>query len=60
VGRIQINQVQLAFGETDVIPPLDLLIEDGEFVGCDPMTVGTAGDIAGTIGDTHYLTPRAG
>ncbi|KEJ88703.1 ABC transporter ATP-binding protein [Sulfitobacter donghicola] len=45
MGRIQLKQVQKKFGETEVIPPLDLEIEDGEFVvfvgpsGCGKSTL---------------------
>ena len=31
MGQIQLNQVTKSFGEIEVIPPLDLTIEDGEF-----------------------------
>lgn len=45
MGRIQLKQVQKKFGETEVIPPLDLTIEEGEFVvfvgpsGCGKSTL---------------------
>jgi len=45
MGRIQLKQVQKKFGETEVIPPLDLEIDDGEFVvfvgpsGCGKSTL---------------------
>ncbi|MEM7443841.1 MAG: ABC transporter ATP-binding protein [Pseudomonadota bacterium] len=45
MGRITLNKVQKAFGDTEVIPPLDLSIEDGEFVvfvgpsGCGKSTL---------------------
>ncbi len=45
MGRIRLDKVQKAFGETEVIPPLDLIIEDGEFVvfvgpsGCGKSTL---------------------
>jgi multiple sugar transport system ATP-binding protein len=45
MGRIQLKQVQKKFGDTEVIPPLDLEIEDGEFVvfvgpsGCGKSTL---------------------
>ena len=45
MGRIQLKQVQKKFGEVEVIPPLDLEIEDGEFVvfvgpsGCGKSTL---------------------
>ncbi len=45
MGSIQLKQVQKKFGETEVIPPLDLTIEDGEFVvfvgpsGCGKSTL---------------------
>ena len=32
MGRIVLNQVTKTFGEVNVIPPLDLEINDGEFV----------------------------
>jgi len=31
MGRIQLDQVGKSFGQTEVIKPLDLMIEDGEF-----------------------------
>ncbi|MFC3613332.1 ABC transporter ATP-binding protein [Lutimaribacter marinistellae] len=31
MGQIKLNQVSKSFGEVEVIPPLDLTIEDGEF-----------------------------
>lgn len=45
MGQIQLNQVSKSFGEVNVIPPLDLTIEDGEFVvfvgpsGCGKSTL---------------------
>ncbi|MEM9795626.1 MAG: ABC transporter ATP-binding protein [Pseudomonadota bacterium] len=45
MGRITLNQVSKSFGETQVIPPLDLTIEDGEFAvfvgpsGCGKSTL---------------------
>ena len=45
MGRITLEQVRKAFGPTEVIPPLDLNIEDGEFVvfvgpsGCGKSTL---------------------
>ncbi|MDJ1009636.1 MAG: ABC transporter ATP-binding protein [Paracoccaceae bacterium] len=45
MGQIQLKQVRKAFGEVEVIPPLDLTIEDGEFVvfvgpsGCGKSTL---------------------
>lgn len=45
MGRIQLKKVQKKFGEVEVIPPLDLEIEDGEFVvfvgpsGCGKSTL---------------------
>ncbi len=45
MGRIQLKQVQKKFGDTEVIPPLDLEINDGEFVvfvgpsGCGKSTL---------------------
>ncbi|MGR3391148.1 MAG: sugar ABC transporter ATP-binding protein, partial [Sagittula sp.] len=32
MGRIQLKSVKKSFGDVTVIPPLDLDIEDGEFV----------------------------
>ncbi|MBT8418488.1 MAG: ABC transporter ATP-binding protein [Silicimonas sp.] len=45
MGRIQLKQVQKKFGDVEVIPPLDLEINDGEFVvfvgpsGCGKSTL---------------------
>ena len=45
MGRIQLKQVQKKFGDVEVIPPLNLEIEDGEFVvfvgpsGCGKSTL---------------------
>ena len=45
MGKIQLKQVQKKFGEVEVIPPLDLEINDGEFVvfvgpsGCGKSTL---------------------
>ena len=45
MGRIQLKQVQKKFGDVEVIPPLDLNIEEGEFVvfvvpsGCGKSTL---------------------
>lgn len=45
MGRIKLNQVKKSFGETLVIPPLDLEINEGEFVvfvgpsGCGKSTL---------------------
>ncbi|MDB4187778.1 ABC transporter ATP-binding protein [bacterium] len=45
MGKIQLNQVTKKFGDTQVIPPLDLKIEDGEFTvfvgpsGCGKSTL---------------------
>ena len=45
MGQIKLNQVTKSFGDTQVIPPLDLTIEDGEFTvfvgpsGCGKSTL---------------------
>ena len=45
MGRIDLDGVSKSFGDTEVIPPLDLTIEDGEFVvfvgpsGCGKSTL---------------------
>ncbi len=45
MGRIVLEQVSKSFGDTEVIPPLDLAIEDGEFAvfvgpsGCGKSTL---------------------
>jgi len=45
MGRITLDKVTKSFGETEVIPPLDLTIEDGEFTvfvgpsGCGKSTL---------------------
>lgn len=45
MGQIVLNKVQKKFGDTEVIPPLDLRIEDGEFTvfvgpsGCGKSTL---------------------
>ena len=32
MGQIILEKIQKTFGNVEVIPPLDLVIEDGEFV----------------------------
>ena len=45
MGRIVLDKVAKSFGDTEVIPPLDLTIEDGEFTvfvgpsGCGKSTL---------------------
>ena len=45
MGRIQLKEVTKSFGDVEVIPPLDLTIEDGEFAvfvgpsGCGKSTL---------------------
>jgi len=45
MGRIELEKTTKSFGETNVIPPLDLIIEDGEFAvfvgpsGCGKSTL---------------------
>ena len=45
MGHIKLNQVTKSFGDTQVIPPLDLTIQDGEFTvfvgpsGCGKSTL---------------------
>ena len=45
MGQIKLSQVSKRFGEVEVIPPLDLTIEDGEFTvfvgpsGCGKSTL---------------------
>ena len=73
MGRIQLRQVQKKFAEVEVIPPLDLEIEDGEFVvfvgpsGCGKSTLlrliaGLEDATSGTIeidGDDATSVPPA-
>ena len=73
MGRIQLKQVQKRFGDVEVIPPLDLEIEDGEFVvfvgpsGCGKSTLlrliaGLEDTTSGTIeidGTDATATPPA-
>jgi len=45
MGQIQLKQVTKTFGDVEVIPPLDLTIQDGEFTvfvgpsGCGKSTL---------------------
>lgn len=45
MGQIALKQVSKSFGEVEVIPPLDLMVEDGEFIvfvgpsGCGKSTL---------------------
>ena len=72
MGRIALNQVTKSFGEVNVIPPLDLEIEDGEFVvfvgpsGCGKSTLlrliagledVTSGRIDIDVTDATHLAP---
>ncbi|MCY3997312.1 MAG: ABC transporter ATP-binding protein [Rhodobacter sp.] len=73
MGRIQLKRVQKKFGDVEVIPPLDLEIEDGEFVvfvgpsGCGKSTLlrliaGLEDTTSGTIeidGSDATATPPA-
>ena len=72
MGRIQLKQVQKKFGDVEVIPPLDLTIEEGEFVvfvgpsGCGKSTLlrliaGLEDTTSGKIeidGADHVVPPR--
>ena len=40
MGRIQLKSVTKSFGDVQVIPPLDLTIEDGEFTSADSDAIG--------------------
>ncbi|PLL12449.1 sugar ABC transporter ATP-binding protein [Tabrizicola sp. TH137] len=72
MGQIQLTQVRKSFGEVDVIPGIDLMIEDGEFVvfvgpsGCGKSTLlrliaGLEDTTSGTIAidgkDATHLPP---
>ncbi|GAA6208378.1 ABC transporter ATP-binding protein [Cognatishimia sp. WU-CL00825] len=72
MGQIQLNQVTKSFGDVQVIPPLDLTIEDGEFTvfvgpsGCGKSTLLrliaglediTSGNIAIDGGDATDVPP---
>ncbi|ESW60405.1 MAG: glycerol-3-phosphate ABC transporter ATPase [Rhodobacter sp. CACIA14H1] len=72
MGKIQLTQVRKSFGEVDVIPGIDLSIEDGEFVvfvgpsGCGKSTLlrliaGLEDTSSGTIAidgkDATHLPP---
>ena len=72
MGQIKLSQVSKRFGEVEVIPPLDLTIEDGEFTvfvgpsGCGKSTLLrliaglediTSGHIEIDGADTTYVPP---
>jgi multiple sugar transport system ATP-binding protein len=72
MGKIELTQVRKSFGEVDVIPGIDLTIENGEFVvfvgpsGCGKSTLlriiagledATAGQIAIDGADATFLPP---
>ena len=72
MGKIQLSQVRKSFGDVDVIPGIDLAIEDGEFVvfvgpsGCGKSTLlrliaGLEDTTSGTIAidgkDATHLPP---
>ena len=63
MGRIQLKQVQKKFGDVEVIPPLDLEIEDGEFVvfvdpsGCTSASSATPATASATA--DAFRTDRA-
>ena len=72
MGRITLDKVRKAFGDVEVIPPLDLRIEDGEFVvfvgpsGCGKSTLlrliagledVTSGEIRIDGTDATHLSP---
>ncbi len=73
MGRITLDKVQKSFGDVEVIPPLDLTIDDGEFVvfvgpsGCGKSTllrlIAGLEDVSGGViridGEDATLTPPA-
>ena len=73
MGRITLDKVKKSFGDVEVIPPLDLTIDDGEFVvfvgpsGCGKSTllrlIAGLEDVSGGViridGEDATLTPPA-